>query len=157
MVMKLRYKSQDFQSDATNAICNAFIGQPKQRAQSYILDPGQSNDKSNDLIYFDAYANPALAINNDLLLENIVNQQIRAGLQPSEKLLGRGINLTVEMETGTGKTYTYTKTMYELNKLYGWSKFIVIVPSVAIREGVYKSFQSTAEHFKEQYGKAIRF
>ena len=157
MVMKLRYKSQDFQSDATNAICNAFIGQPKQRAQSYILDPGQSNDNTDDLFRFDAYANPALAINNDLLLENIVNQQIRAGLQPSEKLLGRGINLTVEMETGTGKTYTYTKTMYELNKLYGWSKFIVIVPSVAIREGVYKSFQSTAEHFKEQYGKAIRF
>lgn len=155
--MKLRYKSQDFQSDATNAICNAFIGQPKQRAQSYILDPGQSKDNTNDLIYFDAYANPALAINNDILLENIVNQQIRAGLQPSEKLQGRGINLTVEMETGTGKTYTYTKTMYELNKLYGWSKFIVIVPSVAIREGVYKSFQSTAEHFKEQYGKAIRF
>ena len=155
--MKLRYKSQDFQSDATNAICNAFIGQPKQRAQSYILDPGQSNDNTDDLFRFDAYANPALAINNDLLLENIVNQQIRAGLQPSEKLLGRGINLTVEMETGTGKTYTYTKTMYELNKLYGWSKFIVIVPSVAIREGVYKSFQSTAEHFKEQYGKAIRF
>jgi type III restriction enzyme len=157
MVMKLRYKSQDFQSDATNAICNAFIGQPKQRAQSYILDPGQSNDNTDDLFRFDAYANPALVINNDLLLENIVNQQIRAGLQPSEKLLGRGINLTVEMETGTGKTYTYTKTMYELNKLYGWSKFIVIVPSVAIREGVYKSFQSTAEHFKEQYGKAIRF
>ena len=157
MVMKLRYKSQDFQSDATNAICNAFIGQPKQHAQSYILDPGQSNDNTDDLFRFDAYANPALVINNDLLLENIVNQQIRAGLQPSEKLLGRGINLTVEMETGTGKTYTYTKTMYELNKLYGWSKFIVIVPSVAIREGVYKSFQSTAEHFKEQYGKAIRF
>lgn len=157
MVMKLRYKSQDFQSDATNAICNAFIGQPKQRAQSYILDPGQSNDNTDDLFRFDAYANPALALNDERILENIVNQQVRAGLQPSEKLLGRGINLTVEMETGTGKTYTYTKTMYELNKLYGWSKFIVIVPSVAIREGVYKSFQSTAEHFKEQYGKAIRF
>lgn len=155
--MKLRYKSQDFQSDATNAICNAFIGQPKQRAQSYILDPGQSNDNTDDLFRFDAYANPALALNDERILENIVNQQVRAGLQPSEKLLGRGINLTVEMETGTGKTYTYTKTMYELNKLYGWSKFIVIVPSVAIREGVYKSFQSTAEHFKEQYGKAIRF
>ncbi len=157
MVMKLRYKSQDFQSDATNAICNAFIGQPKQRAQSYILDPGQSNDNTDDLFRFDAYANPALVLNDKRILENVVNQQVRAGLQPSEKLLGHGINLTVEMETGTGKTYTYTKTMYELNKLYGWSKFIVIVPSVAIREGVYKSFQSTAEHFKEQYGKAIRF
>ena len=116
MVMKLRYKSQDFQSDATNAICNAFIGQPKQRAQSYILDPGQSNDNTDDLFRFDAYANPALVLNDERILENVVNQQVRAGLQPSEKLLGRGINLTVEMETGTGKTYTYTKTMYELNK-----------------------------------------
>ena len=66
-------------------------------------------------------------------------------------------NLTIEMETGVGKTYTYIKTMYELNKHYGWSKFIVVVPSVAIREGVYKSFQVTQEHFAEEYGKKVRF
>lgn len=155
--MKIKYKSQDFQTDATNAICDVFVGQPKQRAQSYILDPGQSNDNTNDLIHFDAYANPALAINNDVLLENINKQQIKLGIKPNEDPINGLLNLSVEMETGTGKTYTYTKTMYELNKRYGWSKFIVIVPSVAIREGVYKSFQSTAEHFKDQYGKAIRF
>ena len=68
-----------------------------------------------------------------------------------------GYNLTVEMETGIGKTYTYIKTMYELNKHYGWSKFIVVVPSIAIREGVYKSFEMTQEHFAEEYGKKIRF
>jgi type III restriction enzyme len=61
------------------------------------------------------------------------------------------------METGVGKTYTYIKTMYELNKRYGWSKYIIVVPSVAIREGVYKSFQITQEHFAEEYGKKIRF
>lgn len=77
-------------------------------------------------------------------------------LKPSEKLEGR-FNLTVEMETGVGKTYTYIKTMYELNKAYGWSKFIVVVPSIAIREGVYKSFEITQEHFAEEYGKKIRF
>ena len=66
-------------------------------------------------------------------------------------------NLTIEMETGVGKTYTYIKTMYELNKHYGWSKFIVVVPSIAIREGVYKSFQVTQEHFAEEYGKKVRF
>ena len=83
MVMKIKYKSQDFQTDATNAICDVFIGQPKQRAQSYILDPGQSNDNTNDLIHFDAYANPALAINNDVLLENINKQQIKVGIKPN--------------------------------------------------------------------------
>ena len=157
MVMKLKYKSQDFQTDATDAICNVFVGQPKQQAQTYILDSGQSNDKTDDLFRFDAYANPALVLNKDQLLDNITQQQIKSGLQPSNVLGGNLLNLSVEMETGTGKTYTYTKTMYELNKRYGWAKFIVIVPSVAIREGVYKSFQSTADHFKDQYGKAIRF
>jgi type III restriction enzyme len=80
-------------------------------------------------------------------------------IQPSSKLEGRsdGFNLTIEMETGVGKTYTYIKTMYELNRAYGWSKFIIVVPSIAIREGVYKSFQMTQEHFAEEYGKKIRF
>lgn len=68
-----------------------------------------------------------------------------------------GFNLTIEMETGVGKTYTYIKTMYELNRAYGWSKFIIVVPSIAIREGVYKSFEMTQEHFAEEYGKKIRF
>lgn len=161
MVMKLKYKSQDFQTDASNAICNIFAGQPKQAAQTYILDPGQVSDNTEELFRFDAFANSALQINNDRILENVRNQQVRVGLKPSDELdglsSGQGLNFSVEMETGTGKTYTYTKTMYELNRLYGWSKFIVVVPSVAIREGVYKSFQSTADHFKEQYGKAIRF
>ncbi len=161
MVMKLKYKSQDFQTDATNAICNVFMGQPKQSARAYILDPGQVSDNTEELFRFDAYANSALLINNDRILENVANQQIRAGLKPVDELdglvKGRGLNFSVEMETGTGKTYTYTKTMYELNRLYGWSKFIIVVPSVAIREGVYKSLSSTADHFKEQYGKAIRF
>lgn len=161
MVMKLKYKSQDFQTDATNAICNVFAGQPKQAAKAYILDPGQLSDNTEELFRFDAYANSALQISNDRILENVMAQQVRVGLKPSDELdglaSGHGLNFSVEMETGTGKTYTYTKTMYELNRLYGWSKFIVVVPSVAIREGVYKSFQSTADHFKEQYGKAIRF
>ena len=67
------------------------------------------------------------------------------------------MQLDVEMETGTGKTYVYTKTMFELNRLYGWTKFIVVVPSIAIREGVHKSLQTTEQHFFEQYGKTIRY
>ena len=73
------------------------------------------------------------------ILDNLRAVQRRGGLKPSDTLAGPGINLSVEMETGTGKTYTYVKTMYELNARYGWSKFIIVVPSVAIREGVYKS------------------
>ena len=155
--MKIKYKSQDFQTNATNAVCDVFFEQPKQQAQTYILDSGQSSDNTEDLICFDAYANPALVLDKDTLLSNINKQQIKNGIEPSDEEITGTLNLSVEMETGTGKTYVYTKTMYELNKRYGWSKFIVIVPSVAIREGVYKSFQSTAEHFKDQYGKAIRF
>ena len=92
-----------------------------------------------------------------VLLKNLQAVQRRNGLKPSEELSGPGINLTVEMETGTGKTYTYVKTMYELNARYGWNKFIIVVPSVAIREGVYKSLQTTQAHFTEDYGKKIRF
>jgi type III restriction enzyme len=95
-------------------------------------------------------------LNDGVILENINKIQRSNQIEPSRQLEGR-YNLTVEMETGVGKTYTYIKTMYELNKRYGWSKFIIVVPSVAIREGVYKSFQITEEHFTEEYGKKIRY
>ena len=91
-----------------------------------------------------------------VILERIRNIQREHQIPLSEKLEGT-YNLTIEMETGVGKTYTYIKTMYELNKHYGWSKFIVIVPNIAIREGVYKTFQVTQEHFAEEYGKTIHF
>ena len=90
------------------------------------------------------------------LLDNLRAVQRRNGLKPSDELTGPGVNLSIEMETGTGKTYTYVKTMYELNKRYGWSRFIIAVPSVAIREGVYKSLQTTQEHFAGESNKKIR-
>ena len=95
-------------------------------------------------------------LNDELILNRIKKIQRDNQIQPSDKLEGR-YNLTIEMETGVGKTYTYIKTMYELNKHYGWSKFIIIVPSIAIREGVYKTFQVTQEHFAEEYGKKSDF
>ena len=91
-----------------------------------------------------------------LILDHIQRIQRKNQIKPSEKLEGK-YNLTIEMETGVGKTYTYIKTMYELNRAYGWSKFIVVVPSIAIREGVYKTFQMTEEHFGEEYGKKAHF
>ena len=95
-------------------------------------------------------------LSDQIIFEHLRKVQRANQIKPSEKLEGH-YNLTIEMETGVGKTYTYIKTMYELNKHYGWSKFIVVVPSIAIREGVYKSFQVTQEHFAEEYGKKIRF
>ena len=98
-------------------------------------------------------------LNDQLILEHLQKIQRTNQIAPSNKLEGRsnGFNLTIEMETGVGKTYTYIKTMYELNRAYGWSKYIIVVPSIAIREGVYKSFEMTQEHFAEEYGKKIRF
>ena len=108
--------------------------------------------------YFTGWSNQKIVpeLNDRLILEHINTIQRANQIKPSARLEGR-FNLTIEMETGVGKTYTYIKTMYELNRAYGWSKFIVVVPSIAIREGVYKSFQMTQEHFAEEYGKKIRF
>lgn len=107
---------------------------------------------------FTGWSNQKLVpeLSDPVILEHIQKIQRANQIAPSPKLEGR-FNLTIEMETGVGKTYTYIKTMYELNKHYGWSKFIVVVPSVAIREGVYKTFQMTQEHFAEEYGKKVRF
>lgn len=138
---------------------DVFAGQPY-LTPTYMIDRGAENftrltDTDED---FTGWANQKLipALTDEVILEHIRKIQRTNQIKPSDKLEGR-YNLTVEMETGVGKTYTYIKTMYELNKAYGWSKFIVVVPSVAIREGVYKSFQITQEHFAEEYGKKIRF
>jgi type III restriction enzyme len=121
-----------------------------------MIDPGLGQVALAHALKCTGFNNAPIAISDDRILENIRAVQRSGHIKPSDKLEGR-YNLTVEMETGVGKTYTYIKTMYELNKRYGWSKFIVVVPSVAIREGVYKSFQMTEEHFAEDYGKKIRY
>ena len=157
--MKLRFKHQKFQADAAKAVVDVFAGQPYLRP-SYMMDRGsgyyqQSLTEEED---FTGWSNQKIVpeLNDRLILEHIQTIQRANQIKPSMKLEGR-FNLTIEMETGVGKTYTYIKTMYELNRAYGWSKFIVVVPSIAIREGVYKSFQVTQEHFAEEYGKKIRF
>ncbi len=157
--MKLRFKHQKFQADAAKAVVDVFAGQPY-LTPTYMIDRGTGTQQitTSDEEDFTGWSNQRLipALSDDVVLEHIRKIQRNNQIKPSDKLEGR-YNLTVEMETGVGKTYTYIKTMYELNKAYGWSKFIVVVPSVAIREGVYKSFQITQEHFAEEYGKKIRF
>lgn len=157
--MELKFKHQKFQADAAKAVVDVFAGQPY-LTPSYMMDRGSGTyqqSTTEDLDYT-GWSNHKIVpeLNDRLILEHINTIQRANQIKPSEKLEGR-FNLTIEMETGVGKTYTYIKTMYELNKHYGWSKFIVVVPSIAIREGVYKSFQVTQEHFAEEYGKKVRF
>ena len=155
--MKLQFKHQKFQADAAKAVVDVFAGQPY-LTPTYMIDRGSETRLTDTDEEFTGWANQKLipALTDDMILERIRKIQRANQIKPSDKLEGR-YNLTIEMETGVGKTYTYIKTMYELNKAYGWSKFIVVVPSVAIREGVFKSFQITQEHFAEEYGKKIRF
>lgn len=166
--MKLQFKHQKFQADAAKAVVDVFAGQPY-LTPSYMMDrgyqgkmqeSGQTYSQSNmfDETDFTGWSNQRIVpeLNNQIILDHIQKIQRNNQIEPSSKLEG-AYNLTIEMETGVGKTYTYIKTMYELNKHYGWSKFIIVVPSIAIREGVYKSFQVTQEHFGEEYGKKIRF
>lgn len=166
--MKLQFKHQKFQADAAKAVVDVFAGQPY-LTPSYRMDRGYQGKMYNtDQTYmqanmfdeqdFTGWGNQRIVpeLNNQIILDHIQKIQRENQIEPSLKLEGT-YNLTIEMETGVGKTYTYIKTMYELNKHYGWSKFIIVVPSIAIREGVYKSFQMTQEHFAEEYGKKIRY
>ena len=156
--MKLQFKHQKFQADAAKAVVDVFAGQPY-LTPTYMMDRGINYQQSlTDEDDFTGWRNERILpeLSDRIILEHLQKVQRTNQIKPSEHLEGH-YNLTIEMETGVGKTYTYIKTMYELNKHYGWSKFIVVVPSIAIREGVYKSFQVTQEHFAEEYGKKIRF
>ena len=176
--MKFKFKVQPYQTNAVESVVDCFAGQPMQSGTRYSIDPGSKEQIS----YFDkGFKNADLTLKDLQLVENVWNVQRRQGLPISQPLTNftilntRGertpapekykrhalaatnIHLDVEMETGTGKTYCYIKTLFEMNQRYGWSKFIIMVPSIAIREGVYKSLQITAEHFTESYGKKARF
>lgn len=161
--MKLKFKTQSYQTQAVDSVADCFSGQPRSAGGiQYRVDPGRSRPGAQEQsALFDAgFRNAELAISPGALLHNIQAVQHRQNLPVSPTLVSTKvcpINLDVEMETGTGKTYCYIKTIFELNKRYGWSKFIIVVPSIAIREGVFKSQEITAEHFQESYGKKARF
>ena len=170
--MKFNFKIQQYQTDAVEAVVRVFNGQGHYDKISYIRDVGKkkgnqqmgilSADEFGEILDLDSdtgYKNEMVELSDDQLLRNIQQLQNENNIKLSTSLikdLGR-CSLDIEMETGTGKTYVYIKTMFELNKRYGWSKFIVVVPSIAIREGVKKSFEITSDHFMEHYGKKARF
>ncbi len=177
--MKLKFKTQAYQTHAVESVVDCFAGQPLRDGLTYRIDPGQRAQSS--AFDEDGFRNADLALSEAQVLENIQAVQRRQNLPVAtsltefttfdnkgnrvpvkaaykkDALAATRIHLDVEMETGTGKTYCYIKTIFEMNKRYGWSKFIIMVPSIAIREGVYKSLQITAEHFTETYGKKARF
>lgn len=166
--MQFKFKIQPYQTEAARAVTDVFAGQPNSGASLYLRDLGHAvgGDGTEALPGLETqvqasegYANAPIVLGSATLLENIHKIQRRNRIVESSSLATgpAPVNLDVEMETGTGKTYVYTKTMLELNRLYGWTKFIIVVPSVAIREGVHKSLENTEQHFFEQYGKAIRY
>lgn len=160
--MRLQFKHQKFQADAAKAVVDVFAGQPY-LTPTYMMDRGSNYQLSLlDTDEFMGWRNEPIVpeLSDAMILERLRKIQRANQIKPSERIEPSEsckFNLTIEMETGVGKTYTYIKTMYELNKHYGWSKFIVVVPSIAIREGVYKSFQVTQDHFAAEYEKKIRF
>ena len=163
--MKLKFKVQPFQTSAVESVVECFAGQVNTSGIAYRIDPGRgprtgSGYYQPGLYEGQGFRNSDVQATEAQLIENILAIQRTQNLPLSDKLVvsaGCKINLDVEMETGTGKTYCYIKTIFEMNKRYGWSKFIVVVPSIAIREGVYKSLEITADHFTESYGKKVRF
>lgn len=163
--MKFKFTIQPYQTEAVESVTGVFAGQGVASPLSYRRDVPQAAQAS----LFDGeavddftmgFANALVELDAGQMLTNINRVQSRNNIHLSQSVVTGGLgrcSLDVEMETGTGKTYVYIKTMFELNKQYGWTKFIVVVPSIAIREGVKKSFAVMQEHFMEHYGKKARF
>lgn len=161
--MKLQFKKQQYQLEAVNSVADVFLGQPRNDGTTYRIDPGVWRDGQTRMSHGDGTGlrNTDILLTQQQLLENVQKVQRQGGLEESQVLKDSIAapnvpNLDIEMETGTGKTYVYIKTIMELNRRFGWSKFIIVVPSIAIREGVKKSFEITAEHFKQEYGTSPR-
>lgn len=161
--MKLKFVDQPYQTDAVNAICDIFDGCEVKDSLFTVevtsFDEKHSNfDKLTLALkegsdeYYIGHSNK-MTIDDFTMLENVQNIQERNDIQMSKSLQKR--NFTIEMETGTGKTYVYTKTILEMNKRYGFTKFIIVVPSIAIKEGVYSSLNATKEHFMEKYDNVV--
>lgn len=172
--MKLKFKDQTFQQEATAAVCDVFAGQPYHDPNVYTVDAGTVAQVAAPVVLPGlervqpadgpdvGYRNAAIEVSPADWLKNVRAVQARQNLEPSPEgafadYSGAKLpELEVEMETGTGKTFVYIQTIFELNKRYGWSKFIVIVPGIAIREGVKKSFDIMADKFLGDYGKTAK-
>lgn len=164
--MKLKFKEQQYQLEAVENTIRVFNGQPNHGMAEYVIDKGKAyivqNGKKVAVPHLDfesaGFKNSDIVLTREEILENIHKVQQESNIKLSNDLVDRlgHCQLDIEMETGTGKTYVYTRTIFELNAHYGWSKFIIVVPSIAIREGVSQSLNFTEDHFMEIFGKKIR-
>lgn len=157
--MKLHFESDlPYQAAAIDAVCDLFRGQEVCRSVFTVTAPAltaagaQHSFEGKQFTESGGIGNALQLVVDEELNENLQNVQLRNGLPPSEALKANApLDFTVEMETGTGKTYVYLRTAFELNERYGFTKFVVVVPSVAIKEGVNKTLQITREHFECLY------
>lgn len=147
MANQFRFTTQQYQTDAVDSLVRVFTGQPSGQRKVLVGRQGTYVEE--------VFANRKLYISDNDIYKNVKDVQNANEIKPAKTYGGR--QFSIEMETGTGKTFVYTKSIFELNKEYGWSKFIIMVPSVAIREGVYKSLSLTQDYFQQQYGKKLRY
>ena len=148
--MKLHFEPNlDFQMQAVEAVCDLFRGQEICRTEFTVTRDAEDPQLRMGFAESDLGIGNRLTLLDDELLKNLADIQLRNGLPPSVSLASG--DFTVEMETGTGKTYVYLRTVFELNKRYGFTKFVIVVPSVAIKEGVYHSIEIAEEHLKGLY------
>ncbi len=156
--MKLHFEPDlDFQLQAIEAVCDLFRGQEINRTEFTLTRqwkpmPDSAGQVGLGIVENELGIGNRLSLTDAKILENLKDIQLSNGLPPSDSLYSG--DFTVEMETGTGKTYVYLRTIFELNKRYGFTKFVIVVPSVAIKEGVYKTLQITSDHFKSLYSGA---
>ncbi|MCT7909439.1 DEAD/DEAH box helicase family protein [Arcobacter lacus] len=147
--MKIQFDSSlKYQEKAIESIVNIFEGQEICQSNFTVFNASSKGQKSM-YDYNDLGIGNRLELLDDEILSNIQNIQLKNGLPQSKKL--SSMDFSVEMETGTGKTYVYLKSIFELNRKYGFTKFIIVVPSIAIKEGTYKTLEITKEHFKSQF------
>lgn len=157
--MKIQFEgNQSYQLEAVNAVVGLFEGQPLAKG---VFETSFAMEGAS-IAFTEKGIGNNFVLTEEQLLSNVQAVQQKNGLPLSESLVpslsddGKTsytrLNFTVEMETGTGKTYTFLRTVYELNKVYGFKKFVIVVPSVAIREGAVKNLEITHEHFQALYG-----
>jgi type III restriction enzyme len=148
--MKLHFEPNlDYQHAAIEAVCDLFRGQEICRTEFTVVSGAKDAQMMMGFAERDLGVGNRLTLLDDEVLKNLHAIQLRNGLAPSDGLASG--DFTVEMETGTGKTYVYLRTIFELNKRYGFTKFVVVVPSVAIKEGVYHAIQIAEDHFRALY------
>ena len=148
--MKLHFEWElPYQQQAIEAACDLFRGQEICRTEFTVTQQALGGQQRLPSLENDKGYGNRLTLLDDEILKNLNDIQLRNGLAPSDKVASG--DFTIEMETGTGKTYVYLRTIFELNKRYGFTKFLIVVPSIAIKEGVYHAIDTLEEHFKEHY------